>query len=114
MDEKTYYDLLEISPNASEETIRAVYRSLTKKYHPDVYPGDQLFAEEKMKALNNAFAVLSDSGKKQSMIKRFLLSNRPRMTSLHQAMNSSQTEAKHPPPQMQASKSGSEDAFGAS
>ena len=37
-----------------------------KKYHPDVYIGDKSFAEEKMKAINEAYSVLSDSDKRSA------------------------------------------------
>ena len=62
----TYYELLEISENASEEVIRMAYKALVKKYHPDVYSGDKAFAEEKMKAINEAYSVLSDSVKRSA------------------------------------------------
>ena len=42
------YDLLEISPDADEETIKKAYRRLAVKYHPDKNPGNKE-AEEKFK-----------------------------------------------------------------
>ena len=45
----TYYELLEISENASDDVVHMAYKALVKKYHPDVYIGDKNFAEEKMK-----------------------------------------------------------------
>ena len=59
-----YYELLEISPSASIEVIRNAYKTLAKKYHPDTYKGDNSFAEEKMKLLNEAISVLEDEGKR--------------------------------------------------
>ena len=61
-----YYELLEISENASEEVIHMAYKALVKKYHPDVYDGDKNFAEEKMKAINEAYSVLSDATKRSA------------------------------------------------
>ena len=61
----TYYEILEISEKASQEVIRMAYKALCKKYHPDVYPGDKSFAEEQIKKLNEAYAVLSDVYKKK-------------------------------------------------
>ena len=57
----TYYDILEISEQASEEVVRMAYKALAKKYHPDVYTGDPSVAEDKMKHLNAAFSVLSNA-----------------------------------------------------
>jgi DnaJ-class molecular chaperone len=38
MKSANYYDILEISPSASAEVIRAAYRSLSRKHHPDANP----------------------------------------------------------------------------
>lgn len=56
------YDLLEVSPSASPEVIKAAYRQLAIKYHPDRQSGDKArqVAEERMKAINAAYEILSD------------------------------------------------------
>lgn len=59
-----YYEVLEISPDASAEEIKKSYRKLAMKYHPDRNDGNKT-AEEKFKKLNEAYSVLSDPGKKQ-------------------------------------------------
>jgi hypothetical protein len=41
----TYYDLLEVSPSASVEVVRAAYKSLMQRYHPDKNPGNTHAAE---------------------------------------------------------------------
>lgn len=61
----SYYSLLEVSPSASEEVIRGAYRTLVKKYHPDVYIGDKTSAEQIMKDINEAYEVLSNPEKRQ-------------------------------------------------
>lgn len=60
----TYYDILEISPTASEEVIKMAYKALAKKYHPDTYTGDKAYAELKMKEINEAYEVLSTDRKR--------------------------------------------------
>ena len=55
----TYYDVLEISENASEEDIKQAYRNLIKIWHPDLHPGDEN-AAIKTRAINEAYEVLSD------------------------------------------------------
>ena len=61
----TYYDVLEISENASEEDIKQAYRNLIKIWHPDLHPGDEN-AAIKTRAINEAYEVLSDPIKKAS------------------------------------------------
>ncbi len=60
---RDYYEVLGVSKNASDDEIKKAYRSLAKKYHPDMNPGDKE-AEEKFKEVNQAYAVLSDAEKK--------------------------------------------------
>lgn len=62
-DKRDYYEVLGISKNASEDEIKKAYRSLAKKYHPDMNPGDAE-AEARFKEVNEAYAVLSDSDKR--------------------------------------------------
>lgn len=51
------YKVLGVSPNASDEEIKASYRALAKKYHPDAYANNPLadLAAEKMKEINMAY-----------------------------------------------------------
>ena len=51
------YKVLGVSPNASEEEIKKAYRSLSKKYHPDLNPGDEK-AAEKMRDINEAYDMI--------------------------------------------------------
>ena len=57
------YEVLGLSPGASDEEVKKAYRALAKKYHPDLNPGDKE-AEAKFKEVNEAYEVLSDSEKK--------------------------------------------------
>jgi molecular chaperone DnaJ len=59
-----YYELLGVSRKASAKDIRAAYRKLARKYHPDLNPGDKS-AEEKFKQVQEGYEVLSDAKKRQ-------------------------------------------------
>lgn len=61
---KNYYDVLGVRRDATEKEIRAAYRKLARKYHPDVNPGDKT-AETKFKEINAANEVLSDAEKRK-------------------------------------------------
>lgn len=59
---ENYYDILEVSQKASEEIIEKAYKVLVKKYHPDLQkPQDKKTAEEKLKKINEAYKILSNS-----------------------------------------------------
>ncbi len=58
-----YYEVLEITRDATEEEIKKSYRRLAMKYHPDRNPGDKE-AEEKFKQAAEAYEVLSDRKKR--------------------------------------------------
>ncbi len=55
-----YFDVLNVSENAEPEVIRASYKALAKKYHPDSYKGTKEDADKKMLLINEAYSVLSD------------------------------------------------------
>ena len=61
---RDYYEVLGVDKNADEATIKKAYRTLAKKYHPDMNPGDKE-AEKKFKEASEAYAILSDPEKKQ-------------------------------------------------
>lgn len=65
MADKNYYDILGVNKNASDDEIKKAYRSLAKKYHPDLNPGNAE-AAEKLKEVNEAYSVLSDKTKRQN------------------------------------------------
>ena len=63
MKNKDYYQVLGISKDASDKSIKKAYRDLALKYHPDKNRND-LSAAEKMKDINEAYAVLSNPVKR--------------------------------------------------
>lgn len=59
-----YYKILEINKTASEADIKAAYRKLARKYHPDLNPNDET-AKKKFQQINEANEVLSDPEKRK-------------------------------------------------
>ncbi len=62
-EKRDYYEVLGVSRDADESTIKKAYFKLAKQYHPDMNPGDAE-AEQKFKEVNEAYDVLSDADKR--------------------------------------------------
>lgn len=73
-----HYDALEVSPRASQEVIRAAYRSLMQRFHPDRNPGDQA-AAARAATVASAYEVLSDVQKRASYDADLAAAGRPGM-----------------------------------
>ena len=58
------YGVLEVEPGASQRQIRSAYRRLARAYHPDRNADPD--AAERFKAAAEAYAVLSDAGRRQA------------------------------------------------
>ena len=67
MADQDYYDILNVSKNASPEEIKKNYRKMSLKWHPDKYKGDDTsLALEKFSNIKEAYEVLSDPKKRKS------------------------------------------------
>ncbi len=63
---KKYYDILQVNRNASPEIIEKAYKTLAKKYHPDLQAEEnKKQAEEILKEINEAYEILSVPEKKE-------------------------------------------------
>ena len=67
---KNYYEILGISPTATQEEIKQAYHKLAKQYHPDINPNNNQ-AEEKLKEINESYNTLSDIDKKRDYDNRY-------------------------------------------
>ena len=63
-DKRDYYEVLGVSKDADETELKKAFRSLARKYHPD--KNDAPDADEKFKEIQEAYAVLSDSSKRNN------------------------------------------------
>jgi curved DNA-binding protein len=63
MPERDYYEVLGVARDATPEAIKKAYRSLARKLHPDVNPGDKT-AEKRFKEVQQAYDILSDAEKR--------------------------------------------------
>ena len=68
-EKRDYYDILGIKRDASAETIKKAFRKLAKKYHPDSNAGNPQ-AEQMFKDVNEAYSILSDPEKKDTLRSR--------------------------------------------
>lgn len=56
-----YYEVLEVSPNASEEVIKKAYQALVQKYHPNHFHSNyKQYATQRLKLVNESYSVLSN------------------------------------------------------
>jgi curved DNA-binding protein CbpA len=62
--EKDYYKALGVAKTAKPAEIKAAYRKLARKYHPDANKGDSS-AEERFKEISEAYSVLSDEKRRK-------------------------------------------------
>lgn len=66
-----YYDILEVHQEVSVEEIKRSFRTLIKKYHPDIHSRNKLWAESKTKIIIQAYKTLSDSVTREQYDKQY-------------------------------------------
>lgn len=86
---KDYYQILEITQQASLDEIKQAYRIASKKWHPDVNPGKD--TTQMMQDINEAYAILKDEAKRKRYDTEYLLFNQ-RKTEYKQTVETQSTE----------------------
>lgn len=72
---KDYYRILQAHREADQETIKAAYRSLTRRVHPDKNPNNREWAEKRIREINEAYDVLSDGAKRAAFDREYSASS---------------------------------------
>ena len=60
----SYYDILNVSPHASDEDIKRAYRNLALKFHPDRNPNNSITAQNRFHQINEAYANIKTREKR--------------------------------------------------
>lgn len=60
MTDLTFYDLLQVAPDASDDAIRHAYRAAAKRHHPDTNPLDRNLAATRFRLIQEAYDMLRD------------------------------------------------------
>lgn len=87
-----YYKILNVSNNSSDDEIKKSYLKLIKKYHPDVYTGDKVFAEKQTALITEAYTTLKNKELKMKYDQKIFGQNINAKES--QTTNNSQTKTK--------------------
>lgn len=94
-----YFEVLNVSEHAEPEVIKASYRALCKKYHPDNQSGHSAQDDEKMQLINEAYQILSDPVKKAEYISRFHMNSAESRTEKQTTAKTSAAESEYPKPE---------------
>lgn len=86
-----YYEILQVHPKASQEVIQNSYRTLAKKFHPDIYP-DKDTATKIMALINDAYSILADTQKRKQYDELYFIKNGSSVQKQHEASNSANDE----------------------
>ena len=80
MSEANFYQILGVGRSASANQIRSAYRELVKRHHPDLFstPGEKAQATDKLRQINEAYAVLGNSKRRHDYDQSFVQKPRPR------------------------------------
>jgi len=89
---KAYYETIGVARDASTAEIKAAYRKLAAKWHPDVNPDKLAEAEENFKAISEAYEVLSDPAKRAAYDQRGHSVSTPQATEAYDYTHSKMPE----------------------
>jgi curved DNA-binding protein CbpA len=79
MSTKNYYEILELSKDASQNEVKKAYRRLAIQYHPDKNPENTTEAADKFKVIGEAYSVLSDPTQRRQYDEERLYGNSSRV-----------------------------------
>ncbi len=98
MPQKTYYEILGVSPTASQEEIKKAFRERSKEFHPNAHIDEprEVIAEleEMMKEVTAAYSILSDASSRQKYDAKLSRTSRNVHIPKTQAQSPSSTDSK--------------------
>ncbi len=83
---KTFYDIFEVGTNATPDEIRAAYKRMVQRHHPDKHRG-RASSEELLKAINYAYSILSDPLKRANYDAKLINSSDAEADAMYNAGN---------------------------
>ena len=75
----SYFELLDINQNATDADVKAAYRKLAIKFHPDHNPGNKKISSDRFHLITEAYKALKTK-EKRTYYKRWLQSQKPANT----------------------------------
>ena len=95
---KDYYQALGLLPNVDEVVIKAAYKALAQKYHPDKHPGEKAEYNKIMSELNEAYAVIGFKHKRKDYDLKWAKAQakgKPKKSSSEKSTDAEETHSSH-------------------
>lgn len=100
---QNYYEILNISKDSTDDEIKKAYLTMIKKYHPDIYQGDKVFAEQQTSLITEAYTTLKNKELRMKYDRK-TFTNQPSRENENQAKNKAENIKPQKPKKQQEKK----------